>query len=240
MPDTVRAWSCPMVGHGREVTPAVTTIQTQGRSWSDTMTVTLPEGESGNVRIARYEVTERDQQAQLMRAAFTGDRRLVPAGTYTGLYRAGSLWMSDTPDEKRDHAPALRAATRLDAGRVLINGLGLGMIVGALLHLDTVTHIDVVEVDPDVVALVGPHYTALAAAAGKTVTVHRGDAYTIQWPAGTRWDVAWHDVWADLCTDNLADMARLHRRYGRRVQWQGSWGRELTEHYRRREQRRRW
>jgi hypothetical protein len=72
-----------------------------------------------------------------------------------------------------------------------------------------------------VIALVGPHY-----ARDPRVTIHHADAYTIRWPVGIRWDVAWHDIWADMCEDNLPGMATLHRRYGRRVEWQGSWGRE--------------
>jgi hypothetical protein len=36
--------------------------------------------------------------------------------------------------------------------------------------------------------------------------------------------VAWHDIWNDLCGDNLPLMARLNRRYGRSVEWQGAWG----------------
>jgi hypothetical protein len=46
--------------------------------------------------------------------------------------------------------------------------------------------------------------------------------------------VAWHDVWANICEDNLPLMARLHRRYGRRVNWQGSWSKEVVLAARRR------
>lgn len=202
----------------------------------DAMTVAVPEGESGNVRIKRFTVSDSDAAIHRIRNA----GRAVRTGTYTGLYRNGHLWMSDTPAEKRDHWPPLWAAQRHGARRALVNGLGLGMVVAALLHVDSIDHIDVVEIDADVIALVGPHYEALAAERGKTITIHRADAYAIRWPAGLTWDIAWHDVWRDLCTDNLPGMAKLHRRYGRRVQWQGSWARDLVEYHRDRERRRGW
>jgi len=104
-------------------------------------------------------------------------------------------------------------------GEVLINGLGLGVLVHGLLTLPNVTRIDVVEIDPDVLALVGPHY-----AKDPRVNLIEGDAYTYRFPVGARWSVVWHDVWLDICADNLKDVERLKRRYGTRCEWQGAWG----------------
>lgn len=193
------------------------------------MNVTVPEGTSGQVQVCRFTVSAVDVTLAALRAARYGRRSWGRAGTYTGLFRGRQTWMSDTPDEQRDHYPVLHAAATHQARRVLINGLGLGMVVAALLHMDHVEHIDVVEFDQDVIALVEPHYQQMAAQRGKTLTVHHGDAYTKSWPAGLRWDIAWHDIWQDLNVDNLRHMARLHRRYGRRVRWQGSWSRPDLE-----------
>lgn len=184
--------------------------------------VDIPEGTSGAVTVARFTVA-RDDLANI-RASFTG--RGCEPGDYTALYRNGHLWMSDTTAEWRDHLEAYFQIRRR-GGRVLVNGLGIGMVVKAALDEPTVEHVDVVEIDPDVIALVGPTY------AGDRCTIHQADAYDIRWPTGTRWAVAWHDIWPDLCTDNLAEMARLHRRYGGRTDWQGSWGRPLLERMRR-------
>lgn len=129
----------------------------------EAMTVTVPPGISGTVEVRRFEITEQ----QAARSFLRGRGRGVPAGTYTGLYRNGSLWMSDTPDEKRDHLPILNAVREHAAERVLVNGLGLGMVVAALLATESVRHVDVVDTDPDVIALVGPHYEDIAAACGK-------------------------------------------------------------------------
>lgn len=192
----------------------------------DDMTVTVPEGVSGSVAVERFEVPK--ESVENVRLMFSG--RGCSPGIYTKLTRNGRLWMSDTDAEKRDHLQPARIMGRPETKRVLITGLGLGMIVQAALANPGVEHIDVVEIDPDVIALVGPHYEA----SGR-VTIHEADAYAIKWPVGTKWDVAWHDIWPDLCIDNLPLMAKLHRSYGRRVGWQGSWGKEMLESEKRRE-----
>lgn len=206
----------------------------------EAMTVTVPEGVSGDVSVRRHVVSAAEARLSAARAAysFSQSGRSVPEGTYTGLFRGSRLWMSDTPSEKADHAFAVHFAVRTGAQRVLINGLGLGMVVSAMLAAPTVTHIDVVEIDADVIALVGEHYQQMAAALGKTLAIHHDDALKIKWAPGVTWDVAWHDIWPDLCTDYLEDMTTLHRRYARRTGWQGSWGKELLILQRQRERRR--
>lgn len=200
---------------------------------AESMTVTVPEGVSGSVAVERF--TVEGNEVESIRLAFSG--RGVRPGTYTMLTRNGRLWMSDTTAEKRDHSYVAAMCARSTTKRVLINGLGLGMIVQSALQNPAVEHIDVVEIDPDVIALVGPHYEA----SGR-VTIHQADSYEQckAWPKGSHWDVAWHDIWPDLCVDNLAEMAKLHRSYGRRVEWQGSWGKELLESHRDRDRRSGW
>ena len=190
------------------------------------MTNPPPEITVGNVEVRRIEVSSFVSKL----AAIKSGRGTTP-GIYTAMYRNGALWMSDTSAEYWDHMEAIRRFRYESTHRVLINGLGLGLILGEALTHDHIEHVDVVEIDPNVVAAVGPHFTT-----DPRVTIHEADAYTIKWPTGTQWDVAWHDIWLDLCTDNLPEMARLHRRYGRRVGWQGSWGKELLQSHRRREQ----
>lgn len=124
------------------------------------------------------------------------------------------LVMSDTRDEYRDHVEAIHRAT----GRVLIHGLGLGCYLRAILQKPDVQHVDVVELEQDVLDLVGPYFADDA-----RVHFHQGDAYTFTFPKGVTWDAAWHDIWADKCSDDLEGHARLNRRYARRVGWQRCW-----------------
>lgn len=192
--------------------------------------VDLPVGEVDGACIERFEVTEHGSFLSSLNMAGRG----VRPGLYTRLYVDGRMWMSDTHDEWRDHMSAVWRIRREGCRRVLINGLGIGMVLKAALACEHIEHVDVVEVDGRVVDLVGPHYD------DPRVTIHTADAYTKDWPAGTRWDVVWHDIWLDLCTDNLSQMTRLHRKYGRRAEWQGSWGKGRLLRQRRVERRWGW
>lgn len=216
----------------------MSTVTHQRRSLMDELGVDVPEGTSGDVTVKRFEVTK-DSLANLRLSMEPGNRACLP-GTYTAMTRAGSLWMSDTTAERRDHITPALAIDNIDTKRVLIGGLGLGCILRVALLTPTVEHVDVVEIDPDVIALVGPHYEKMAADAGVTLVIHEADLYQIKWPTGTHWDVAWFDIWPDLCTDNLEQMTKLRGSYGRRTTWQGCWGRELLLMHRAREQRSGW
>jgi hypothetical protein len=176
----------------------------------DEYKVTIPEGESGDWKVTRFEA--KPDSIAAMREAMHG-RNYVP-GSYTRLSRAGVVVMTDTPDEIRDHFVPIQMAK----GRVLINGLGLGMVLQGILSSPEVTHIDVVEQSEDVLKLVAPSYT------DPRIAYHHADALDIQWPKRTKWDVVWHDIWDNLCSDNLQEMTRLKRKYGRRCSWQGCWG----------------
>lgn len=203
----------------------------------EAMQVSLPEGESGEVRLATFTVAPEHRFGEVLSMMKTG--RGVPAGTYTALYRRGGLWMSDTPDERNDHLPFVHGVYERGDSRILVGGLGLGMVISALLTVDSVIHIDVIEIDPDVIALVGPTLTERATAAGKSLTIVQGDCMDPRalFPTGTTWDAAWIDIWRDLCTDNLAEMSTISRRLARRCPVREFWGRELLRYHRSQERR---
>jgi len=179
--------------------------------------VTVPEGASGEWRVERFTVSDDDVRLHNICASFRPGGRSMLAGTYTRLIRGRTLVMSDTRAEKRDHIGFVRRA----CGDVLINGLGLGMVCGAVLRKPDVTSVTVVELSSDVISLVGASYPE--------ATIVHADAMTWRPPSGVRYGAVWHDVWDDICEDNLPEMKTLHRRYGRRAAWQGSWARELCE-----------
>lgn len=190
--------------------------------------VDLPEGQIENWRVERFTITEEEARFDRMRASFQAGMggRGVRAGTYTRLMRGRTVVMSDTPAEKSDHF----APVRMAKGRILINGLGLGMVLNACLLLPDVTHATVVEKSAEVIELVGPHYTALF---GERLTLVNADALHHLPAKGERFGMVWHDIWDHICVDNLKQMHALHRKYGRRADWQGSWCRELCEFYKR-------
>ena len=169
--------------------------------------VTLPEMQKGDWKIEHFTVDRIDFHSE-----FRG-RGVPMGGKYTRAVRRGTLVMSDTPSEQRDHYEAVRKAT----GSCLLNGLGIGMVLKNILLKNDVTDVTVVEISQDLIDMVSPHYD------DQRVTFVCSDAFEFKPPKGKRYNMVWHDIWDYICGDNLPEMAKLHRKYGRRTDWQGSW-----------------
>ncbi|WP_341744719.1 hypothetical protein [Azonexus hydrophilus] len=178
--------------------------------------VSLPQAAIGPWRIESFTTNQHDIHS-LLRG------RGVPIGqTYTRLMRGNTVVMSDTPAEMRDHLPAYFAAQ----GSCLINGLGLGMLLKSILKKPEVTDITVIELSKEVIDLVAPHYT------DPRIQIIHASAFDYQPPKGKQYGMVWHDIWDYICEDNLPEMHTLHRKYGRRATWQGSWCRAQCEQQR--------
>lgn len=179
--------------------------------------ICIPDGKSGIWEIETKTVTKQEADFGRLRALMR-DGRFTPEGIYKGLLRGGSLIMSNTPDEIHDHYPFYRNAK----DHVLINGLGLGVCIQMV--LEKVDQITVIEKSKDVINLVFPYYKD-----NSKVNIIHCDAYEYQPPKKIRYGAVWHDIWDDICTDNLPEMTRLHRKYGRKTDWQGSWMKSYLE-----------
>ena len=188
-------------------------------SFYDAFRSDLPECNIDGVVVRRFDT--RAPEMRLANLRYEMEGRGTRPGVYTHLIVDGELWMSDTDAEARDHHWFFLTCKAMNAKRVLVNGLGMGCIVKALLTLESIEHIDVVEFDQRIIDIIGSHYA-------KDLRVHitHADAYkqTKQWPKGMTWDAAWHDIWIDICEDNRESMTMLHRSYGHRVKYQESWG----------------
>jgi hypothetical protein len=179
--------------------------------------VEVPEGTSGDWSVQRFEVTRRKASLFNLRLIRDGQRRrVVPLGWYTRLVRGHQVVMSDTPAEAHENFQAYSKAR----GRVLINGLGLGFVLKAILTKRDVV-VTVVEKSEDVIRLVGPSFRD-----DPRVEIICADALTWRPARGERFDVAWHDIWDDICEDNKSDMRALRRAYARKTDWQGCWSAE--------------
>lgn len=96
------------------------------------------------------------------------------------------VWMTDEPQELRQAAEWIVSAQ--PHGRVLVGGLGLGVVASWLAQRPAVTQVLVVERSPEVVRLVQPHqrgYDVL------TADIHQYVRTTTEWP----WDFAFLDTW---------------------------------------------
>ena len=233
-----RGAGCTLEGVQEVAAPrSAAPVSARPKSYREAMTLggRIPEGQSGPWKIERFTVSLEDSKWDRL----SGHGRGCPPGTYTRLVDTrrsfDAVMMSDTPDEMRDHAEAYFQAQKL-GGRALVHGLGLGMVTQALLSLENIEHVDCVELDPDVIALVSPAFQE-EIDAGR-LTIHQGDCFTKEWPKEARWSVVWSDIWRDLCTDNLDQMAILRRRFNKRCcTFHGCWGREYLLDRRRREKR---
>ena len=187
--------------------------------------VKLPFGVDGPWRVAPMPVSKEDSKLGAIGMKFG---RWVPPGDYTALYRGGTLVMSDTPDELRDHTQPVREAK----GHVLIAGLGLGCVLQAILDKDGVEKVTAIERSAEVIRLVAPTYLKRYK---KRFEIIHADIREWRPPEDAHYCAAWFDIWNELCTDNLKEMSKLRRRFKRHATWIGSWGEDPLRVQKRRE-----
>ena len=190
------------------------------------MATVLPEGEKGEAKLKHYTVSEQEAARSLLRMAATGGReQATKGGTFAQLYVGGQLVMSDTQMERDTN----RGLIQFAQGDVLVAGLGVGLVLIPLLSKEDVKSVTVVELSKDVIDLVEPHIRrATGKLAAEKLAVIQADIFDWKPPQGARYHYIYFDIWPNLCTTNLKEMTRLHRKFGRRKApggLMGSWGR---------------
>lgn len=196
--------------------------------------VDVPAGEKGSWVVEKFEITPEGAARFNLMERYNNHGlgyRGVEVGSYTRLCNKKIGWnhglvMSDTPAEVSDHFRAIEKAE----GQVLITGLGLGVVLNACLMNPKVEHCTVVEIEPDIIALVAPHYQKKW---GDRLTIVNEDAFKYQPPKGIKYSMIWHDIWTDICADNYNDMKILKARYRpfKKIGgWQGCWVEEQVKH----------
>lgn len=130
--------------------------------------------------------------------------------------------MTDAEFECWTNTEFLRKAT----GDVLIAGLGIGFIVVPLLKQRSVKSITVLEVNPDVIQLVGPEVES------KKVKIIQADARAWK-PGKNSFDVIYFDIWPDVPNeDHQPDISALKRRYKGGLRdggWMAAWCEDITK-----------
>ncbi len=187
--------------------------------------VDVPDGVSGDWEVSTFAIDRDGAAAHNLRCAIQPrlNGREVQVGEYKKLTRNGETIMSNTRAETIDHLEFL-GNVALYGGDILINGLGLGVALTEILQGDDVKSVTVIENSADVIALVAPTFEK-----DPRVTIIHADALEWKPPKGKKYTVVWHDIWDNICANNLPDMHKLHRKYGRRAEWQDSWCRYLCE-----------
>lgn len=197
----------------------------------------VPTGRVGVAEVRYYAVSEAEASLGNMRALMHGHAEdMVRPGRYAQLLVRGELMMSDTDMEKRTNLGFVRNAK----GRVLVAGLGLGLILHKVIEKPEVSEITIVEKYSDVVALVGG---TLPQTNEKAVSIVTADIFDWKPLKGQKFDTIYFDVWSNICTDNLKNIARLKRRFCHHLAlggWMGAWAENRLRYESRRERRAGW
>jgi len=190
--------------------------------------VAVPDGRSGAWSVQTMVLSDADVALENMRSMMRGrSYARCEAGVYKKLcHDRRGVVMSNTPMEVRTNMAFIREAR----GNVHINGLGLGMVLTAILAKPEVESITVVEIEQDVISLVLPTFSDQIDA-GRLKIIH-DDCYSYTPPKAERFDSVWHDVWDEICEDNKPKMTALKRKFGRRTKWQGCWSEDVLRYAR--------
>lgn len=127
----------------------------------------------------------------------------------------GEIVMDDSMIELRRHLPFWLTAKQ---GNILVTGLGLGCVVRGLLINPKIERIDVIEIDPKIIAVIGPEFEN-----DPRVTIHLGDALKLVWSSDTHFDFAWHDIWTEGDKHLQLLHTELITKYLKLADVQGAW-----------------
>lgn len=172
----------------------------------------LTDGVSGVWKLKKFTVNKYGAIFHNLRELLNGRNRFIASGEYWGLYRNGYIIMSNTPAEINDHLKFIRKAS----GKVLVGGLGLGMVIKYLLEKESVTKITVIEQSQDVIKLVGHAYA-------NDSRVEIVNANIFEYKPSDQYDCAWFDIWDNISGEEYPEMKTLHRKFGHYVGWSDSW-----------------
>jgi hypothetical protein len=181
--------------------------------WPD-MRKVFPKAETaGTAKVDHFEI---DRHGAIM--WFMQHRERVFEGKYARLLINGRTVMSNTWMEQVSNRHVVKKAH----GKVLLAGLGYGMIILPMLKKPEVESILVIEKNPDVIKLVEPKVRH------KKLSIVEADIFEWKPVRMEKWNVIYFDIWPDRTTDNLPEIAKLHQRFKGHLfrdgnQWMGSW-----------------
>jgi hypothetical protein len=184
----------------------------------------LPEQKVGEVTISHVDVSDHDARMESMRG------RISRPGKFACLKVGGVLMMSDTLHEKRTCSGVVWNAN----GRVLIAGLGMGWILHPILAKSEVTEVVVIEKSADVIKAISPSLAKY----GDRLKIICADIFEWRPAKGEKFDTIWFDIWPDVSTDDLKDMARLNRAFARFLNrenpkaWRAAWSEDMLKYRR--------
>jgi hypothetical protein len=174
--------------------------------------------EKGVAKIIKFELSESEARMGNMHSVMEGESWLfhVKPGKYVKLLVNGQSMMSDTDMERRSNFDFIHNAN----GHVLIAGLGIGLIIKAIINQPKIKSITVIEKYQDVIDLVGPKFNH------PKLKIVCADIFEWLPEPGTKYDTIYFDIWPDICEDNYEEIKQLHaraRKYKSDICWVDSW-----------------
>jgi hypothetical protein len=184
----------------------------------------IPEGSCGTAEIEHFTVSPKEAGLLALRAALNGrPSSMVTPGRHARLLVNGEIMMSDTRRERDSNVHLVELAR----GHLLLGGLGLGMVVWPLLAKKPELHsITILEINPDVISLVGRHLPG-----SSRIEIIQADVF--KWRPSKRmpkFNSIYFDIWPDICLSNVAESIKLReraRQWASSHAWIGDWDAEV-------------
>lgn len=155
--------------------------------------------------------------------------RRIPQGNYIMLYVGCSIMMSDTPAEIDDMYSIFNKIKNKKSKKILIAGLGLGIVTKLISMIDSVKKITVVEYSQDIIDLVSP-YLKSEIDLGKIEIIH-SDIHNFE--PSIKYNAVWLDIWDSIGLDNKEDMIMLKQKFKKHTTVKGPvlcWSENLLKH----------
>lgn len=166
----------------------------------------------GCAEVTHYTVTKLDVLRELMHGGPCEE------GTVAILRVNGKTMMSDTRHERLTNWEVRHKAQ----GNVLIAGLGIGMVLHAIVPKDEVRAVTVIEKEPDVIKLISPSLPK-----SYKLKVVCADIFDWRPPEGAKFDCIYFDIWADAsngaATPDRRKLSARFKKYKAQNGWMGSW-----------------
>lgn len=158
----------------------------------------LKDGKVGSFSLEHFSITEND---------FYGHyRQGIPCGEYVRITDGLDCVMSDTPMEKRTNMDFCVNAH----GKVLIGGLGIGLILLAIQDKEDVSHITVVEKHAEVIELIKDQLPLNS----KVEIVH---ADVFEYKPLFKYNTIYMDIWSNINSEiyeeEMKPLIKRYRRY---------------------------
>jgi spermidine synthase len=187
----------------------------------------IPEGHHGSVHIEHFTITKAQSSFCALRALI--NRRpgeYISAGSFARLVIDSKIMMTDTDMERATNYTLFENAV----GHVLVGGLGLGMVVFALLaKKPAIRSLTILEKNTDVIALVQPHLPR-----DPRLTIVLADVFTWEKKkCSPRFNTIYMDIWPSICGYYREEVENLRKRFRPWLSpkgWMSDWQTEYTRY----------